>query len=220
LLELSRAPSSDWDAYYTGWHIGDYPHTNHYCIQHPKGLTKSYSRYTGEYMPVILANETFSGLPGMGHGQTDGGSVGSPLFDEDMDLVGIFVGGNTRCGVEGGIDRFILLNEVWDAFGQYLNPLEQTDERLPGMELPDPITAGVNRAEMIVYPNPASAYVELAGGPDFEVYSVRLYNSTGELELVEMNQSRIDITGLNEGVYSIHAHTSRGSFSKTLLVSK
>ena len=220
LLELSRAPFSDWDAYYAGWHIGDYPKTNHYCIQHPKGLMKSFSHYTGEYMPVMLASETFWGLPGLGHGQTDGGSAGSPLFDEDLDLVGIFVGGNTRCGVAGGMDRFILLEEVWGTFGHYLNPLHQTGERLPGMELPAPLMDTNGLSEMIVFPNPASTHIQLAGGQDFIVHSIRIYNSTGGLELVESGHAKIDVAQLNEGVYSIHANTSQGSFSKTLLVSK
>lgn len=220
LVELTKPPKSDWAAYYAGWHIGDYLYANHYCIQHPKGLVKSYSHYVGNYMPVILEDETFMGLPGLGHGQTDGGSVGSPLFDEDLDLVGIFVGGNTRCGTQGGIDRFILLEDVWSAFGKYLNPLQQSFERLPGMELPDPIVEGDNPMEMLIYPNPASSYVELACGEDFTVYSLFLYNSVGTLEMFESGKSKIDVSQLNEGVYALRAHTSKGSFSKTLLVTK
>ncbi len=220
LLELNKAPLSNWDAYYAGWHIGDHMETNHYCIQHPKGLVKSYSHYVGEYMPVLQGSDVFMGLAGLGHGQSDGGSIGSPLFDEDLDLVGIFVGGNTRCGIPGGIDRFILLEEAWSAFAPFLNPLQQASERLPGMELPDPIEVTEETDDLLVYPNPASEFVLLAGGPDLKVYSVCIYNSTGRMEQCLSGQSKIDVSTLNEGVYTIRAITSAGAVSKTLMVTK
>lgn len=220
LLELSKKPLSNWDAYYAGWHVGDHLQTHHYCIQHPKGLIKSYSHYMGEFMPVLQGENILMGLPGLGHGQSDGGSVGSPLFDEDLDIVGVFVGGNTRCGIEGGLDRFILLEDVWSDFSPYLNPLHQPGERIPGMQIPKPLPTAINPGEILLYPNPAEDFIQLAGAQDVAVHSIHVYNSTGKIALQLSGSTRVDVSSLPPGVYLVRVHTDKGAFANSVLVTK
>jgi hypothetical protein len=220
LLRLKRPPGNDWDAYYAGWHVGDNGQNEHYCIQHTKGLVKSFVHYTGDYMPVIQGENTFTGLGGIGHGQTDGGSIGSPLFDEDLDVVGVFVAGNTRCNNIGGIDRFVMLDDVWSTFKAYLDPTQLANERLPGMILPNQSVAFRGSSSIIMYPNPAREHVELAGDESFSVYALQVFNATGRLELTVYGQSFVDVSMLNDGVYAVRAITSSGPFSQSLLITK
>lgn len=220
LLRLKKAPLSDWDAYYTGWSVGPSVQNEYCCVQHPKGLSKSYSQYHEAFVPVVQDNSVFIGLEGEGQGQTYGGSLGSPLFDSDWNLVGLFIGGNSRCAMSGGFDRFVLLQDVWPTFRQFLDPLQSSSDRIPGMELPDAEIVIAERTLMRVFPNPAVDRIELMGGQDFAVYSIKMYDGMGRLLLSNIGQSSVDVSHLLEGVYTLAASTNSGVLSQTVLITK
>lgn len=220
LLRLKKAPRSDWDAYYAGWNVGPSALNEYYCVQHPKGLSKSYSQYHEAFVQVVQDNSVLMGLEGEGQGQTYGGSLGSPLFDSDWNLVGLFVGGNSRCATSGGSDRFVLLQDVWPAFRQFLDPLQTSSDRIPGMKLPDEETVIVGRTQMRVFPNPAVDRIQLTGGEDFVVYSIEMFDGSGRLLLKNTGQSSMDTSKLMEGVYTLAASTNSGILSQIVLITK
>lgn len=220
LLRLHKSPPSEWDAYYAGWSLNNAEQSVRHCIQHPKGLAKSYSTYEDAFMPLIQGDEALVGLGGIGIGQTDGGSLGSPLLDEEYNVVGIFTGGNSRCSMEGGIDRFVLLEDVWMTFRQFLDPIQSATDRIPGMESPQVEIELESQADLLLYPNPASHAVRVAGDSDLKVLSIEVYDAMGRLQMLHGNESSFDVSFLNEGVYAVKVITQKGIFSKSLFVTK
>ena len=220
LLRLHKSPPNEWGAYYAGWSLNNTAEGVRFCVQHPKGLAKSYSRYEGSFMPFIQGQDSFVGLGGLGFGQTDGGSLGSPLLDEDFNVVGIFTGGNSRCAIEGGMDRFVLLQDVWMTFRQFLDPLQSSADRIPGMESPQADVDAQGDTDVLVYPNPASSIFQIAGASDLSVLRVEIYDSMGRLLKRVINDTSVDVSDLNEGVYTVKIITPNGFVSKSLFVTK
>jgi lysyl endopeptidase len=220
LLRLHKSPPGEWDAYYAGWSLDNISESMRYCVQHPKGLAMSYSRYNDAFMPVIQGDATYMGLGGTGFGQTDGGSIGSPLLDSDWNVVGVFVGGNSRCTASGGIDRFVLLQDVWMTFRPFLDPLQSSTNRIPGMETPQFESEQNAAGELVVFPNPAAERIQIAGLEASDITALEVYDATGRILVRVQNTAAIDLTSLNDGVYALRIISPQGIFSKSLLVSK
>jgi hypothetical protein len=171
-------------------------------------------------MPFIQGEDSFVGLGGLGLGQTDGGSVGGPLLDEDYNVVGIFTGGNSRCTMTGGLDRFVLLEDVWMTFRQFLDPLQSSADRIPGMESPQAEFQPENRTDLLLYPNPSSHLVTLACEPDLNILALEVYDSVGRMQMRVLNSTSADVSSLNEGVYTVKIITQKGILSRSLFVTK
>ena len=100
LVELSATPPDDYEVYYSGWSNIDTPSPQSVGIHHPSGDIKKISF---DYEPVTSTNYLAS--TGVTHwrigswndGTTEGGSSGSPLFDDNHRIVGQLHGGYASC---------------------------------------------------------------------------------------------------------------------------
>lgn len=101
LVELSAFPPFVYKPYLAGWDVtGTIPH-NSAAIHHPEGDVKKISL---DIDPPV--SSTFTGFITNGFwkinqwdiGTTEGGSSGSPLFDQNKRVVGILTGGEAECG--------------------------------------------------------------------------------------------------------------------------
>lgn len=114
LTELNTAPDPAWGIYYNGWNRTDIPGTSAVGIHHPAGDIKKISF---EYEPLI--STTFGASPADSHwgvtqwdeGVTEGGSSGSPLFDQNHRTVGQLHGGASACGNP--------TNQLSDEYGKF-----------------------------------------------------------------------------------------------------
>lgn len=101
LTELNTAPDPAWGVYYNGWNRTDVPATSAVGIHHPSGDIKKIS-----FENQTLISTTFGTSPANSHwgvtqwdnGVTEGGSSGSPLFDQNHRVVGQLHGGASACG--------------------------------------------------------------------------------------------------------------------------
>ncbi len=104
LLELDNTPDPAFNVKYAGWNRSDSVPTSAVAIHHPSTDEKSISF---ENDPLSIT--TYQGMtnPGDGThlrvldwdlGTTEGGSSGSPLFDQDHFVVGQLHGGAAACG--------------------------------------------------------------------------------------------------------------------------
>lgn len=107
LLKLNDNIPSDYNVYYNGWDRTNTPATSGVGIHHTRGDVKKISTFTAPATNVTWNNgegatnahwsvawvQTVSGT-----GVTDGGSSGSPLFNQDGRVVGSLTGGP---GVQG-----------------------------------------------------------------------------------------------------------------------
>lgn len=100
LLLLNEPPPDSYYVYYAGWSAVNSPSTQSTAIHHPSGDIKKISF---DYNPVTSTN--YLSTTGNTHwrvgnwedGTTEGGSSGSPLFDQNHRVVGQLHGGYASC---------------------------------------------------------------------------------------------------------------------------
>lgn len=74
---------------------------------------------------------------------------------------------------------------------------------------------------LAIYPNPASGLVNLTLSNSTEqVFTISIYNVSGENILHATNQSTIDVSNLEDGIYSIHVTSATENYSRKLFVKK
>jgi len=106
LVEMSSPPTTDFLAYYEGWdHSGVQP-TSQTCIHHPSADIK---KITFDYDPataVVWSNAQCWEIGAWNSGTTEGGSSGSPLFDQNHHVIGQLYGGQASCTQTTESDNF------------------------------------------------------------------------------------------------------------------
>jgi len=124
LLQLNTAVPANYNAYYNGWNNGTAASTGGVCIHHPAGIIKKISTYTS-----TLTTSTYSGCASNshwvvywaattnGHGVTEGGSSGSPLFDNNKHIVGTLTGGTSYCATPDDPDMYGKFCQHWISNG-------------------------------------------------------------------------------------------------------
>lgn len=149
LLLLNDSPPLSWNPYYNGWSRSLTSPQWGVTIHHPGGDAKKISTFTKS-----LTSSTFTG--GMplgywkvewaptvsGHGVTEGGSSGSPLFDHDGLIAGTLTGGSASCTAPTNPDYYGKFYLHWDANGAtsdkrlipWLDPVGENPEFLYGLD--------------------------------------------------------------------------------------
>ncbi len=113
LLQLSTQPPNTYQPYYAGWDARDTVAKNVVGIHHPLGLTKKLSIDYDTIFATdidITWDESLSFSPAGSHwvvgfdlGMTDGGSSGSPLFNEKKQIIGQLHGGGNNYDLYGSL---------------------------------------------------------------------------------------------------------------------
>jgi uncharacterized repeat protein (TIGR02543 family) len=153
LLRLISSPPGFWNVYYNGWSRRTGFPSSGVGIHHPAGDVKKISTYN-----THLNNATYTG--GMfnafwrviwaatesGHGITQGGSSGSPLFENNGLIIGTLTGGSASCSSPTSADIYGKFSRHWDANGSqpqnrlrdWLDPINSNPTLIYGY---DPVTA-------------------------------------------------------------------------------
>lgn len=114
---------------YNGWRNTTAASTSGISFHHPAGDIKKISTYTS-----ALSSSTYNGGTGNvgatnahwrvywaatanGHGVTEGGSSGSPIFDNNGLVVGTLSGGSSYCNATGDPDLYGKLSYHWTSNG-------------------------------------------------------------------------------------------------------
>ncbi len=112
LLQLNSTPPTAWDVFYSGWNRGTAAPKQETGIHHPSGDIKKISRDNN------AATNGGAGGWGSDHwrvywdqGVTEGGSSGSPLYDQNKRIVGQLHGGASYCGASAA--------NLWDEYGKF-----------------------------------------------------------------------------------------------------
>jgi V8-like Glu-specific endopeptidase len=104
LLELNAAPNPAWGITYAGWNRANVVATNATGIHHPSGDSKKISfelqatQLTNYGGTTTNTGGTYVRLIDWDTGVTEGGSSGSPLFDQNKRVIGQLSGGASACG--------------------------------------------------------------------------------------------------------------------------
>ena len=126
LLYLAEEVPDEYHMFFNGWdRSGDIPQKG-VVIHHPQGDIKFISTYTEPAISSFYYGSensagpfwkiTWSGTEN-GYGVTEGGSSGSPLFNENQLIVGTLTGGNASCNSKTEPDYFGKFSVSWDQNG-------------------------------------------------------------------------------------------------------
>jgi hypothetical protein len=150
LLLLNRSVPQDYDVFYNGWNRQNTPALSGVCIHHPQGDYKKISTYGTPAKAATFSSNEFTGTRSAhwnvtfqqtanGHGVTEGGSSGSPLYNENKLVVGTLTGGSSTCSLPGGLNLYGKMSYHWDHYQAestrmdiWLDPVNSGVETLAG----------------------------------------------------------------------------------------
>lgn len=124
LVELGSSIPSSYNAFYAGWNRGTSGASSGVSIHHPAGSAKKISTFSSN-----LSSATYNGGASSahwlvswsattnGHGVTEGGSSGSPIFDQNGRVVGQLSGGSSYCTSPTSPDLYGKFSKNWTANG-------------------------------------------------------------------------------------------------------
>ena len=224
--------------YFNGWSALDEASSDGVTIHHPDGDIKKISTYGQQLLTVGWQN---NGLPSHwkvywietfnNWGVTEGGSSGSPLFDEEGRIIGTLTGGLATCVNPDTPDFYGKFSYHWYLNGDHdtlqlmpwLDPLDLGLTSLPGTTVGIPNNySGVNNA-FYLYPNPVTENLFLC--PSKPIYSqikieILSVDSrtvfTSELESLE-GDYEINITSSPAGIYLLRVTCNGNAFTKKLI---
>lgn len=116
LTELNTAPNPAWGVFYNGWNATNTPATSAVGIHHPSGDIKKISFENNPLISTTFGGgspNTHWGVTGWDDGVTEGGSSGSPLFDQNHRVVGQLHGGASFCGGSQLSDEYGKIFTSW-----------------------------------------------------------------------------------------------------------
>ena len=119
LIELNSAIPTTYNAFYAGWDRGNLSSSG-VGIHHPDGSAKKISTYTSNLSSTTYNGGAFNAHWNVywtatinGHGITEGGSSGSPLFNQNKRIVGQLSGGTTFCSTPNTPDLYGKFSTNW-----------------------------------------------------------------------------------------------------------
>lgn len=225
------------NAYWNGWDANNTAATGGVSIHHPAGDIKKISTYTG-----TLTSTTYGGTPNThwrvvwtattnGHGVTEGGSSGSPIFNTNggsSRIVGTLSGGSSYCTSPSSPDLYGKVSYHWQSNGtannQRLKPW--LDPNNTGILVQDGASnpcnyVGINdekkaSSSVKLYPNPTTDKLSvdltsLSGKVTIEIYDMagKLISTTSQTagSIIDL-----DMIGMNKGIYNVHIKASDMNF--------
>ena len=120
LLQLNNTIPSGYNPYWNGWNANNTASSSGVSIHHPAGDPKKISTYTS-----ALTSATYAGTNANthwqvvwagttnGHGVTEGGSSGSPIFNSSGLIVGHLSGGSSYCNALTAPDLYGKISYDW-----------------------------------------------------------------------------------------------------------
>lgn len=153
LLKLSQNIPNNYKPHYNGWDRRNQSSPSGVTIHHPQGDLKMISTYSQPLTSTKYDNttENTDGEYWMsywiqtpnGHGVTEPGSSGCPLFNNEGNIVGALTGGRASCTYENQPDYYGKLSYSWDSsvgdstknLSYWLDPLKLGVTKLKGTNL-------------------------------------------------------------------------------------
>jgi len=229
-LLLNQEIPVTWDVFFNGWSREGAPIAPGVGIHHPQGDIKKISTYFAS-----LESSSWNGQPPLthwktrwvetqhGHSVTEGGSSGSPIFDNEGHLVGTLTGGDSSCDSLYSADYYGRFSYHWDKNGSdslralkyWLDPDNTNTMSLKGIPLSvgdKPLVSAVK-----VTPNPFTGKVtiEISGLNGDLTLKVRdlmgneVFNKN--LSLIGQNAIPINLETLSPGIYFLTINSGKST---------
>lgn len=244
LLEADNSIPASYNPYWNGWDANNSVASGAKCIHHPNGDEKKISTVNGN-----TASNTWGGTPNThwrvtwagttnGHGVTEGGSSGSPLFNSVGRTIGTLTGGGSFCnsvqpGGESQPDYFGKLSYHWQSdpggasqhLKTWLDPDNTGTMTLDGSYNPCAGTGirSEQTAMLSIAPNPAFDRVRIEVPASVRApEAVEVCDPAGRMiARVPFNGNTVvdlDVNGWAAGPYVVRLLVNGSTFSTTKLV--
>ena len=124
LVKLNSSIPTSYNIYFNGWNNQNVAATSGVSIHHPSGDIKKISTFT---QTLVTSDWNGSGYQSHwrvvwaatlnGHGVTEGGSSGSPLFNNNGLIIGNLTGGSSYCSTPTAPDHYGKFSYSWSSNG-------------------------------------------------------------------------------------------------------
>jgi len=240
LVELNSTPPTAYNAFYAGWNRTNTGATSGVGVHHPAGSAKKISTFTSS-----LTSATYnSGASNAhwrvvwsattnGHGVTEGGSSGSPIFDQNGRIVGQLSGGSSFCTSTGSPDLYGKMYTNWDQCGTstaaqlapWLDPLNTGVTVLDGAYEPcnaaNPPTCNINASTLNITAGGSVNFTDgSSGNPTSWAWNFDNTAQGGVAPGTSTVQNPGAVTYSNVGTYEVEltATNANGSCTSTATV--
>ncbi len=184
LLRLKNPIPTDWHVYYNGWDRRNTPATSGVGIHHPAGDVKKISTFTDPATSVGGQAFTNYGNTALnsgwyvkyvatqnGHGVVQGGSSGSPLFDQNKRVIGTLSGGSSSCNNPLGTNIYGKLWYHWDQMADqtlwmkpFLDPDNTGEEVIEGLYVQGKVTPEFSMEKDTVWAAEPVSFINISSG--------------------------------------------------------
>jgi len=228
LLRITSALPANWDLVWAGWTRSETAPASTFGIHHPSGDIMKVSR---DYDAPSIDNseEQFMWkVNSWDLGVTEGGSSGSPLFDNNGRIIGQLYGGLSECNGTNGngeYDVYGRFGKSWNGGGlssnrlkDWLDPTNSNAQSLNYKVNPLVGLADIVKKEIKIYPNPSNGMytVALEGDVQYSVYGILgQLISQGELN---SGENIVNIEGAANGIYIMKVTDASGKTANYKLV--
>lgn len=236
LVELSTDIPASYDPYFAGWSRATSASGSGVGIHHPAGDEKKISTYTTT-LNTATYNSGWSGAHWQvtwtattnGHGVTEGGSSGSPIFNSAGLIVGHLSGGSSFCATPTDPDLYGKFNRAWDQestssnaqLKAWLDPAGTNPTTLAGTSMPcapSAPTADFVASATTVSPGTTVTFTDLSSGAptswSWSISPATGWSYTGGTSASSTNP-QVNFTTLGTYTVSLTATNAVGSDTET-----
>ena len=235
LVKFKNNVPTSYNPYYNGWSRLTSVSPSGVGIHHPNGDIKKISTYQNTLSSQFSTHWSVKWVATTnGHGVTEGGSSGSPLFNNNGKIIGTLTGGGSACNATDQSDYYGKFSYHWASNGttpdkqlkpwldpNNSNPLEINGRGICGTDIDSYIISLTN---INLYPNPATDYINIIiEDSNINSFILNVYDILGNLIINEkindhQNVYTLNIANYNRGTYILNIITDKDSFSLPFIV--
>ena len=237
LMELSSQIPNSYGAYYNGWNKSSSASSSGVSIHHPAGDIKKISTYSSSLVSTNWGSAAGSHWRVQwvstvtNHGVTEGGSSGSPIFDNNGFIVGQLTGGSSFCTSPNSPDLYGKMSYNWtsnpgDDLKDWLDPTNSGTTTLDGRYWPCPngIEDKVLEDRTNIYPNPSTGLFTLEMKDNIGLVKVSVYNSLGAIvasyEMDNELSIQLNLSKFENGLYYVNLTSENAQTTKRISLVK
>lgn len=246
LVKLLDSIPKAWNVYYAGWDVSEQETVSGggVSIHHPFGDLKKISTYHEDLTSSDANGDAFNQnfwktywvATENGHGITEGGSSGSPLFNNEGLIIGVLSAGSSYCDYrKTHPDYYGKMAKHWDDNGsetenrlkEWLDPLNSGVEQLGGLSGNTALECGDRLIfdDLSIFPNPAKTEIRI-GYKDLSLLqkaTFRIIDIKGKvvMEIVSDDSfgiKMLNISALDSGVYILEVRNSNWISKKKFVI--
>lgn len=237
LLKLNDTVPQSYDPLYLGWSRSTTAPTSMACIHHPSGDLKKISLAGAGRSSSYLDNSddgTHWCVSRWLNGTTEGGSSGSPLFDQNHRIIGQLHGGDASCSDPQGSDYYGKFSYSWTnnnassssaRLKDWLDPNNTGATTCPAY---DPCTTDVGldlateQNDFELYPNPANphsrVFVDFADAAPRQYFIIDSKGTVVSQGRVDDGHNEIALPETVAGLYFVQVVGSNSVSVKKLII--